>query len=108
MFLGGEIEELMALIQLPGYVFVSIYLYKLLNREVITQLCIPPVSPWLFVDCHAIFPLMRQKMSWIVAIWTSVISSMLTDTASSPAIICYNCIPNWAENFKNIISMWHV
>lgn len=36
-------------------------------------------------------------MSWVITIAAGVVAPMLTDAASSPAIIGDYCVPNWAE-----------
>ena len=45
---------------------------------------------------------MWQKMSWVISIATCIVATMLTNAASSPAVIGDHCVPNRAEMKRGI------
>lgn len=66
--------------------------YKLLYGEVVPERSVASVTPGLCVDGHAVFPLVFEQVSWLVAISTGVISTVGADGARAPAIICHHCV----------------
>lgn len=76
---------------------VLLYLHQFFNCKIITNSSLPPVAPGEPIDCHAVFPLMWQKMSRIIAVAAGIVATMLADGTSSPAVIGDYRVPNWAE-----------
>lgn len=76
---------------------VLLYLHQFFNCKIITDSSLPPVAPGEPINCHAVFPLMWQKMSRIIAVAAGIVATMLADGTSSPAVIGDYRVPNWAE-----------
>lgn len=80
--------------------------YKLLDVEVISERSVASVTPGLCVDGHAVFPLVVEQVSWLVAISTGVISSVLADAVLAPAVIRHHRVSYRTVKKNTLISRW--
>lgn len=84
----------------------SSHRHKLIDGEVIAERSVTSVTPGLFVNGHAVFPFVLEQVSWLVAIRTSVISTVCADGAIAPPIIRYHRVTYWTVEKISVSSVF--
>lgn len=88
-------------------IFISIFKlfffshrHKLLDGEVVSELSVTSVAPGVFVNGHAVFPLVFHQVSRLVAVSAGVVPSVVTDAVQTPPIVRHHCFSNRTEGVK--------